>query len=783
MELKKSKTTFFILIAFLASLITASVSAISISYAAYRNYIQYDEQLDSYINYKKYFAGGDGTATSPFQLTGPTHFRNLQKLTAYGVFDDKTYFETPYGSSDFTWSGDPLLPIGTDDNPFEGHYDGNGIRITNLVVQGNNSADIGMFGYTGFNSSVKNIRLIDATVNVGANDAGGQVSSINPLDAIITGNQSTGSSNLAKNLTASLTSNSQGISIAAAGVTAIENLGFTVKFRSTDTAFLTDAGNLTTAGATSSDSDRYAQYIAYIQAEYNDMLISYTLERWIVEVDRNTTVIVADTNKQLPKTMYPIVSVTDDSGATTSTQQIHETYVGLFIGHCDGSAQYLGTVRGKIIATGRPSRALDLLIGRQRSDNPLDNSGSNYYYKYLDLADYLSTHHPTSSTDYAWKNASGTATTTYAAYQNGNQANNDGYNAYTSLSTAIGLDPQTSITSTTNYANSATMKDQDYFRAYGKMTIPSTKQNYSAMDSSGNVSTESAYALQLKDNVAVGVGDSQSILITLGYKNFYVANGFWFWSTTTLGGFWNRIFGSYNGSFNFDVSFNLWYSVVNADSDDNFVIYTNNFNAAAKASFIATVYPRVESSSWSTISTYNTPTSVLPQASDFDVIPPGGLPQNIYQKRSVSFTSTGGSDGTWGSILSGSYSRTPMFAFGLRGVSASQSFALNIFRIEIMVSSSAGNASALISNVDYLYNNTATYSSSKEWTGWPNSSRTKVQYKMLADLSSMTTNNLTINMDRSTGSSHTVQINYTTGDNNWTVFNTGGYSQATITKN
>ena len=142
-----------------------------------------------------YFAYGNGTAEKPFGIKIPRHLYNLAWLQYMGMFNNdpadgnkrQYYFEltdsVPEEGLDM--SGFILPPIGTEDNPFVGNFNGNNKIIKNLTVTNDETAIftsskhpdyasvtyeapeiVGMFGvvgnlndaYTGtYSSSVNNI--------------------------------------------------------------------------------------------------------------------------------------------------------------------------------------------------------------------------------------------------------------------------------------------------------------------------------------------------------------------------------------------------------------------------------------------------------------------------------------------------------------------------------------------------------------------------------------------------------------------------------------------------
>lgn len=149
-----------------------------------------DEGLPGNVGLRSYFHTGTGTSADPFVITRPIHFYNLTRLQNLGIFDPlnnnggRYYFRVGYdldnadADNDVTtgldvytadtgttvtdsldMSGDNyatnLLSIGSESTPFYGSYDGSSIPITGLKIH-SSPEDIGVFGYTGSGSLVKN---------------------------------------------------------------------------------------------------------------------------------------------------------------------------------------------------------------------------------------------------------------------------------------------------------------------------------------------------------------------------------------------------------------------------------------------------------------------------------------------------------------------------------------------------------------------------------------------------------------------------------------------------
>ncbi|MGN0812895.1 MAG: hypothetical protein ACI4MQ_05275 [Candidatus Coproplasma sp.] len=135
-----------------------------------------------------YFNSGTGTSGDPFTLTKPNHLYNLAWLQNTGNLNDNYYYFRL--DDDIDMSGYWLPPIGTDDYPFQGYFNGNGKKISNLkittdstkltgAVSGSSvkySYAVGMFGMTAAHVGVTdpkiyNFNLIDPIVEVATQNA------------------------------------------------------------------------------------------------------------------------------------------------------------------------------------------------------------------------------------------------------------------------------------------------------------------------------------------------------------------------------------------------------------------------------------------------------------------------------------------------------------------------------------------------------------------------------------------------------------------------------------
>jgi hypothetical protein len=363
------------------------------------------------VNYKtesigsSYFDGGSGTATNAYKISNAQQLRNLQELNALGFFNSTTNFAL---ENDITWDDatKPLLPIGSDDQPFDGVFDGCGHTITNLVVNGSNTWDVGMFGYVSITGTLKNFFLEHPTVNVTPQDGGGTADTTNPLAAYFKtaaqqlpnpakkGSSSglTWTNNSAGN-SSTITGTQSSVSAAINGKT----VTYAVDWQSSDTTLLSPSGTNWVTHATATDDNptvnlHPVMLTARIYGNVDGRVMPYCLERYEVNVLGNglitdealTPTINGSTVDSLVgifKTIWPTYS----SGTVTD---YHGTYVGFFAGHIDGFASCLGLVggnyydissNGAIIVSGRVAQSSSSLVGRTRDDDIAAGSDSRKF--------------------------------------------------------------------------------------------------------------------------------------------------------------------------------------------------------------------------------------------------------------------------------------------------------------------------------------------------------------------------------------------------------------------
>ncbi len=112
---------------------------------------------------------GSGTENDPYQITELGNLVWISDTVTsssgkyYKMINDINALETS------TWnSGAGFVPIGTNDAPFTGLFDGNGKKITGLTINrsSSNTDDfVGLFGYIGSSSTIKDLGLEDGSVS------------------------------------------------------------------------------------------------------------------------------------------------------------------------------------------------------------------------------------------------------------------------------------------------------------------------------------------------------------------------------------------------------------------------------------------------------------------------------------------------------------------------------------------------------------------------------------------------------------------------------------------
>jgi hypothetical protein len=141
------------------------------------------------------FAGGDGSAANPFQITNWHHLNNVRHhLTSHFILmnnlDSGTLGYTEWASSTANL-GAGWLPIGTYAARFTGNFNGQGNEICEFFVNRPTELNVGLFGVVGTGGIIKNVGAVNVNVT-GLNAVGGLVG-FNWYGSVINNSYSTGS--------------------------------------------------------------------------------------------------------------------------------------------------------------------------------------------------------------------------------------------------------------------------------------------------------------------------------------------------------------------------------------------------------------------------------------------------------------------------------------------------------------------------------------------------------------------------------------------------------------
>lgn len=86
---------------------------------------------------------GSGKSSDPYKINNKSDLETLRANVNAGTNYNNTYFKQ---MDDIDLSGSNWTPIGTNEKPFKGHYDGNHKKITGLSISGS-YVYAGLFGF------------------------------------------------------------------------------------------------------------------------------------------------------------------------------------------------------------------------------------------------------------------------------------------------------------------------------------------------------------------------------------------------------------------------------------------------------------------------------------------------------------------------------------------------------------------------------------------------------------------------------------------------------------
>lgn len=111
---------------------------------------------------------GNGTRNNPYQISTPNQLAYLADMVCGGLNEyDGNYFilTTDLNFNNLSW-----VPIGDNNHPFKGHFDGNGHTINNINISNSNYYYQGLFGFIQ-SDTIKNL-IVSTTTNGGMTSGG-----------------------------------------------------------------------------------------------------------------------------------------------------------------------------------------------------------------------------------------------------------------------------------------------------------------------------------------------------------------------------------------------------------------------------------------------------------------------------------------------------------------------------------------------------------------------------------------------------------------------------------
>lgn len=713
----------------LTTIVIGTAASIGFASAAYIYNQRYETPTNfNTNNLSNYFESGIGTTEQPFLIASPQHLRSLQKLNVLGVFSKDTHFRlsSTIPTSGMDWSGEELLPIGTEDYPFTSQFDGNGKRINNLVVIGSQTSDVGMFGYVGPTSRIKNFILSAPTIYVNNNNNPAKLSTTNPLDPILKAE----ASSLNISLTQKAGANKAYFVTNKTSVTGSNNVNYKIKYQSSDESLLyfdnTSSRWIVNKPSESVVGNFYpVQLAATVYGLYQDKIISYTLERWQINITDDGNVNIANQTTGVKQGYWKTLNDTTNIGLG-----VHGTYVGFFIGHLDGEALNLGLYGGtdatltnnaKLFVSGRKVSSFTTLIGRSVNDNANDDANAKFINRTFEFDDII----------------------------------RDPNNLYPSYPTTINPLPTTSAglaegngTQYTNYNTSAqnisshysvSTSDYAYMRFYPGLSDTTYTQGgttYNMVNVGGPLS---GYIVTRRVGTLFGTQHMQI--------NSLLQNGVWI-SLSTKNPGWSNFFST--NSDTFEARIKIRYVATGSEENKFQLLYTSYYPGANPTNFFIPT-SRYSSNAFQNLQNLQVDGVSVYDPSQHSVImkdelgnPLSGIVEQeidfVYTKTGYSFSSN------YDLLLGLGVGRTwqaPFYSVGTTSDTYYMSkssfdlnntgFSMKILSLDLFFTSVNGNVSRQINNVDYLYSFPSFNASNQTWTDWPRASNVRINFDVVTD--------------------------------------------------
>ena len=389
---------------YISSVITLLVSSLVISfvaftYAAYLNHESHKHTINVNFDYKAYFGEGSDVDNKIYTISTAEHLRNLSKLVAIGTFTKEYTFILANDINYTETESDPLMPIGSDDTPFYSTFDGRGHTISNLIVVGVDTADVGMFGYVANGATIKNYFLENPIVTArGTFEASSYLN-----DGFLNRSRNLLYEKFGKALIDKISIVPDSFVTGTVNGVADSKIGFkNFSFNGLDAfsqynpQIYISKSVVTPDNASSSYNSIFTLNTDLTESQYFTVEIyveglvvndngenyysRYTLERFKIYLyvdkdDPNNKYFIynpSDVNVY-KKTIETEPTYSSVGSQTTFYYNRHVVYAGIVCGHLDGNAEYIGVINGTLKGDNRPIRSNSILIGKRIDDDDISN--------------------------------------------------------------------------------------------------------------------------------------------------------------------------------------------------------------------------------------------------------------------------------------------------------------------------------------------------------------------------------------------------------------------------
>lgn len=675
----------------LISLVSLTATAIGVTYAAFQNTLLGKFKITDNIDYTSFFGGGNGEEATPYLLSTRDHLYNLQQLTQLGSFDGNTHFKL---ETDIDLGSDPMLPIGTENNPFYGQFDGNGKIISNAVISSKNLLDVGFFGYTSIGSSIKNFVLNNPLIS--SQGAIGYMEN-----------------SLAEKFTTPLTLDYNGGQFTISNLPTADST-YEILTVSSDKTYISNDGKLL---RTNNEERVYVSYIVMARAMtmYKDKPVvqTYTAARFRICIEPNGE--IPEKYKEKEKDALETVNLYDEitvqptkvSSSDPDVTMSHGhpikndkivAYTGIVAGHIDGFAENIGVYNGKMWMGFNDQESFNSLVGHYKNEK-LSVSAGDLYYNAIDFNDALKPIDKWNADDFKKVTASKPGEYSWGLFEG--QRINGVYNnePIPGFEIAIGAD---NIENLNFYGGDGTSLQRDkkvYY--YDENTDVKTHAVLDAIGFNNNV-TARANVVNFRY-----LGQETSEL-----TSYEIHNGIMFWANQEFKGILGSVIDTILGNRDsFFVSFGVTYSVENypssTTSDIDFKLFSGQrgrrttsylgvHSYDSNGNQVDTMFSEWEDESFTAVDG----STVIPidPSIDFSEYDPD-LDANKVHFKTLSLEVQ---KSAWQGLLRAN--TYPIYALGLsdNGKGYPDGFMLNVLKFEILITSKAGNVNSTINKIDFI---------------------------------------------------------------------------------